>query len=135
MPLIVWDPQFATGVTKIDEQHQELIKLINELQDALSVGKGKEILGNVLNGVATYTPMHFRTEEEFMQKYDYPDYQSHKTIHDNLIKQVIELQGKFNSGAMFLSTEVMKFLQNWLSHHISNVDKKLGAFLNTQGLR
>jgi len=34
-----------------------------------------------------------------------------------------------------LSMDVMNFLKNWLSKHISDTDKKYGKYLNDKGLR
>lgn len=135
MPLITWENSYSVGVEKIDTQHKKLIDLINQLHDALTVGKGREVLAGVLNGVADYTKMHFSTEEDLMRTHQYTGFAEHKKIHDDLIKQVGDLQAKAKSGGMFLSTDVMKFLQSWLAHHISNIDKKLGAYLNEKGVR
>ena len=135
MPLINWEPRFATGVTLIDEQHKRLIGFINELQDALSKAKGKEVLSKILTGLGDYTVSHFGTEQGLMQKHQYPEYIAHKAIHDDLVAKVVDLTKKYQAGNMFLSTEVMTFLQNWLTDHIMNTDKKFGAFLNSKGVK
>lgn len=131
MALINWDVSvYGVNVKKIDDQHHKLVDFINELQDALSAGKGKDIVGKVLDGLAQYTVMHFGTEEELMKVHKYPEAVAHKAMHDDLVKKVVDLQSKFKSGNVFISTEVMSFLQNWLVQHIQNVDKKFGKFLN-----
>lgn len=39
---IEWTDELATGVNKIDNQHKELFKRINNLLDACNQGKGKD---------------------------------------------------------------------------------------------
>jgi hypothetical protein len=39
--LITWGPSLEVGIKAIDEQHKTLVKLINDLNDAMSSGRGK----------------------------------------------------------------------------------------------
>ena len=44
MVLIEWKEEFETGVVKIDEQHKELIRLINQVHFEMAEGKEKSSL-------------------------------------------------------------------------------------------
>ncbi|MGK5089544.1 bacteriohemerythrin [Bdellovibrionota bacterium FG-2] len=129
-----WDDKFSVGNTGIDTQHKQLISLINDLSVASATGKGREIVGKTLLGVVDYTVTHFAYEENLMQTQAYPDYAAHKKQHDDLVQQASVLVVKQKSGTTMISIEVMNFLMNWLTHHINGTDKKLGAFLQTQGI-
>jgi hemerythrin len=135
MPLMTWKDDYSVKIQTIDSQHKKLIDLLNQIYDASRVGKGKEILGKILNELVTYTKIHFATEEEFFKKFSYPGYLQHKTEHDKLTKQVTDFQEQYASGRVTLSIEIMQFLKDWLNGHILGTDKKYTEFLNSKGLR
>ncbi|WLT32491.1 bacteriohemerythrin [Geothrix sp. PMB-07] len=135
MAFIKWNPKLAVGVDIIDTQHQALFDRVNTLFDAMQAGHGRDEIGKTLTFLANYTVEHFKTEEGLMQKSAYPGYKDHKAIHDDLTQKVVDLQGKLDKGSQMLSLPVMHFLRDWLTHHISEEDKKLAAHLNQVGLR
>ena len=135
MELISWSQALSVNIEQIDNQHKKLIGLLNDLHDAMAVGKGSAAIGTVLASLIDYTKVHFATEEELMEKYLYPGYIRHKKEHENLVSQVEELNGKFKSGKPVLSLEVMQFLKNWLSGHILGVDKMYTTYLNNKGVK
>ena len=134
MPIVKWDGKLAVGHPTIDSQHQTLFDRVNALYDAMMAGKGREELGQTLAFLREYTVEHFSTEEGLMQKSAYPAYPAHKAIHDDLAAKVVALEAKHAEGSKVLGMEVMNFLKDWLSHHISVEDKKLASHLNQAGL-
>jgi hemerythrin len=133
MAFMEWNDTYSVKVAEIDNQHKHLIALINKLFDAMSVGKGSEVMGSVLKDLIDYTVNHFAMEEKYMKSYNYPFSTEHKMEHDTLTKQVIDLQNEFSSGKSMISVKVMNFLKDWLNSHILKVDTKFGAFLNSVG--
>lgn len=134
MAFISWNENLSVDVKMFDEQHKQLIGLINNLHDAMSQGKGAAALGTVLNELIDYTKTHFADEEKIMKQYNYPSYGLHVIEHRNLTDKVVELQNKYNHGNMVLSMDVMQFLKDWLTHHILETDKKYGVFYRSKGI-
>ncbi len=134
MALVEWSDKFLTNVKECDEQHKKLVNLVNSLYDAMSKGKGKEVLGKILDELVSYTDYHFKTEERLFQKYDYPDFAKHKLEHDQLTKKALDLKNRYKKGEVTISVEVMNFLSNWLKEHILRSDKLYGPFLNSKGV-
>ena len=135
MPLMEWNPKLSVGVDLLDKDHQKLVKMINDLYEAMKAGHGKESLGPILNGLVDYTKIHFAHEEKFFDQTKYPAAAAHKREHDALTKQVLAVQTKFNSGETgTLSLEVMNFLRDWLVNHIQGSDKKYSPHLNGAGI-
>lgn len=134
MPLIQWGAKYSVNVREIDQQHQKLMALINELYDAMTAARGKEVLGKVLGDLITYTVYHFSTEEKLFQKHGYPESANHKVEHDKLTQTAKDLKEKFDSGKAQITLEVMNFLKSWLNDHILGTDKKYSAFLNGKGV-
>jgi hemerythrin len=134
MAIFDWKEEYIVGVAQIDKQHKVLVGMINELHEAMSTGKGKTVLGKILDGMIDYTVSHFATEEKLMTQYAYPTYTVHKMVHDKFTTEALALQKKYRAGETVLTNEVSKFLSNWLKEHILQTDKLLGSFLNKKGV-
>ncbi len=132
--LFPWSEVYSVGIGVIDMQHKNLVKIINDLHQAMIAGRGKAELGKIISSLVSYTKAHFKTEETFMESHLYPEYAGHKTQHEQLTKTVIEFQGRFEKNEVGLTVEVMDFLKNWLSKHILGTDKKYVPFLNSKGV-
>jgi hemerythrin len=135
MPLIQWSDSLKVKVAEIDQQHQKLVGMINDLNEAMRQGKGKVVLGKILSGMVTYAASHFRTEEKYFDQFGYPEADSHKKEHGAFTKKVLEFKDGFEKGKLGLSMEVMDFLSDWLQNHIKGVDMKYGPFFNSKGLK
>ena len=127
MTYLAWSEELAVGNTFIDNDHKKLIDMVNRLHSLMNEGKGKEVLDKVLHNLVTYTKEHFRREEDLMRSLHFPGYQDHKDEHDKLLKQVLDLQQKFESGAATLSIQVLHFLRDWLINHIGKSDVALAT--------
>ncbi|KJU87567.1 hemerythrin-like metal-binding protein [Candidatus Magnetobacterium bavaricum] len=134
MQFIDWNSKLSVGFSEIDNQHKRLVEIINELYSAMKDGKGSLIMGKVLGELIAYTKDHFAYEEKLMVQHKYNDNNKHKTEHDKLTKQVLDLQKQFTDGKMVVTVEVMNFLKKWLNDHILDKDKQLATFLNQKGL-
>ncbi len=135
MAFMTWTDKFAVNIAEVDTQHKKLLSLINELFDAMKVGKGRDVVGQVLKELIDYTVYHFGTEEKLFKQYAYPDYFVHKKEHDDLTKKAVALKAEFDSGKPAITIEVMNFLKDWLNIHILQEDKKFGPFLNSKGVK
>ncbi|MGB9852179.1 MAG: bacteriohemerythrin [Candidatus Kapaibacteriota bacterium] len=134
MAFIEWNDNYSVGVSIIDNQHKQLIRIINELHEGMGTGKGKDVLGKVLFELIQYVNTHFKTEEEYMKKYGYNEYEAHRYEHEKLTDEVKRFHEDFKSGKAILSIQIMNFLRNWLMDHIIVKDKKFGKFLNEKGM-
>lgn len=134
MPIITWSDNLSVNVSEMDRQHRKLIDMINELFDAMSSGKGRDVIGKVLDGLTEYTKTHFASEERMMQLHNYPELSTQQSEHAKLTQQVIDLQAKFKGGSFTITLETMSFLKDWLQNHILQNDKKYGPYLNSRGV-
>ncbi|HEY4744860.1 MAG TPA: bacteriohemerythrin [Desulfuromonadaceae bacterium] len=131
--LIEWNSSYSVNVGLMDQEHQRLVELINNLSAAMRSGHGRESIGSILDELASYAQTHFADEERLMRESGFPGYDEQKRAHENLIGQVIEIQGKCRAGTA-LSLEVMSFLKKWLINHIQGMDKQYGPYLNKKGI-
>lgn len=133
--LVTWNAHYSVGVARMDSEHQKLIGLVNALYTAMLEGRGRDILGQTLDGMAAYTVAHFANEERLMRVHSYPDFEVHKAAHDELAQRVKHLQEELRAGKPIVTREVMNFLQHWLVDHIVGVDKKYTAHLRAAGVK
>jgi len=129
-----WTDNLSVQVQEIDNQHQKLISLINDLHDAMLARRGKEVLGGILDQLAAYTVYHFNTEEKYMQDFSYPGYLLHKKEHDSFVGKVDALMEDYKAGKVGISMELMAFLRDWVQNHIQGTDKKYSETFNKNGL-
>jgi hemerythrin-like metal-binding protein len=135
MALMAWGPMLQLGFGDIDEQHKRLVELVNELDDAMRAGRGRDIVGKVLGELVRYTVYHFAFEEKLMDQYGVGAAAAHKAEHKKLVEDVSAFKKKFDSGSAAVTTELMTFLRNWLSNHILKTDKALAKELLAKGAR
>jgi hemerythrin len=135
MVLIKWSENLSVGIAEMDRQHQKLIDLINQLNDAMSQGKGKEALGKTINGLLDYTKTHFAAEEKLMGQHGYTGLDEQKGAHKKFIDKVAAYKLQFENGKVGLTIEMMNFLSDWLKGHIVVEDKKYGSYLNEKNVR
>lgn len=127
MTYFVWSNGLNTGNDLIDDDHRKLVGMINALYDAMSEGRGSDVMGRVLDNLITYTKVHFHREEAEMLRRNYPKYPEHKREHDKFIADINRLKTEFDNGVTINSTHVGKMLSDWLRNHIVKVDMQLAA--------
>ncbi|NOX33785.1 MAG: bacteriohemerythrin [Deltaproteobacteria bacterium] len=132
--LMPWSKKLVTGINQIDEQHKELVKMINELHLAMKMKKGAKESGQILERLADYTVYHFGHEEKLFEEHVYPGRMDHKDIHDKLVAKVIGFKNDFEQGRAALSMDLMVFLTDWLKTHIMKTDMQYVSFLKEKGV-
>ena len=70
--MIQWvDKEFSVGIVKIDEQHKQLVGLINALR-AKSDSNEHELISRILTTLMLYVRNHFTEEEKILRKINFP---------------------------------------------------------------
>ena len=138
MAFVDWNEKYTVRNQELDEQHQRLFAIVNDLHAAIfaRVGdakRGKDEIERTLKRLTDYTQTHFAAEERLMQACGYPHYLAHKSEHEKLLKKVGELGREFHQAESNIAPEVLGFLvKDWLSAHILGMDKGYAPLLSTQ---
>ncbi len=130
MALFTWTDDFSVEVEAMDNQHKKLFNLINELYDALNDGKGTDIMNKVVKELVDYTKVHFKEEEEILEKINYGELGKQKEMHKVFIDKLNDLKGKVLTGNITAPMQTMSFLKDWLAKHIKVEDKKYAKYVN-----
>ena len=132
--LMPWDGKLMIGLRTIDEQHRQLVGIINELHRAMKQRRTKVDTSLVLNRLVDYTVYHFGTEEKLFATHGYPEIEAHKDLHRNLVARVGNFKERFTAGDATVAIELMDFLKDWLINHINGTDRKYVPFLKEKGV-
>jgi len=124
MEKIIWSDDLSIGNTDIDIVHKDWVNIYNDLIE-YNESKGNRVaFAMILTKMTEYSLMHFKKEEEYMQKLNYPDLSGHKRLHKDYSYKVamynIDLLG-VNPPSI---NEIISFIDNWLIDHILKIDKK-----------
>lgn len=128
--LILWGPDFVTGVGLLDDGHKRLIDNLNSLNDALSAGNSPAVLSAILNEFIQVAARHFGIEDRLMRQYHYADAESHIAQHKKLLGDIMTLRRQVETGNHQISPDTMRFLSDWLSAHILVTDAPFGHMLS-----
>ena len=132
--LINWSDAYSIGHKEVDEQHQVLVGLINKLYDAFLSAKAYDVVSEILDEMIDYTQYHFGFEHDIFEKYAYPDYEEHKTVHESFVMKTIEFKQKIAAGEKTVTYDIMIFLRDWLIEHIQGEDTKYVAYFKEQDI-
>lgn len=135
MALLNWNSDLSVKIDSIDDQHKKLFDMINDFYEGLNKNTGKEAILKLVKGMREYTQMHFTTEEGYMSKNNYPEYEAHKKQHIIFIIKVEDLEKKIMADKLVLSFEVTNFLKDWIKNHIQKTDKQYSDFLIAKGVK
>ncbi len=134
LPLIEWTDALSVGVKRLDDQHKQLVNLLNALHDANTSGGDSEDMRRILGELVAYTIKHFKDEELLLEQTGYPATESHKKAHVALAEKVRVLNDEFQAGNTTLTAEVFKFLRTWLNGHIRGTDRSYTKHLLANGI-
>jgi len=128
-------PAFSVGVEQFNDDHRKIFSMINEVHRLVkSQRTGAELL-RVIKELAEFCVGHFDREEVQMRRYNYPDYDSHKRIHEDLLGKVSAVVTTAEKGEPLDLIAVLAFLKEWLYNHIQGVDKMYTPFLNANNVK
>lgn len=127
---------YLTGIELVDEEHKILFSIISDINnlihEELLHDKYDEIM-RILIHLKDYTEVHFRDEEEYMKKINYPGLDAQQRAHTAFVERLVEIDlselDNMDDNQQEYLEELINFLLAWLCNHILKVDKKIGEFV------
>ena len=123
-----WNDNFETGISIIDEQHRQLVQLLNELGQSVANHSRPVELDRVFNRLTSYAEFHFKTEEGIWNSHFRNDdwLMEHEHTHHSFIEKVASLKSEEkNKPLEDLIQDILSFLTQWLAFHILDSDKRM----------
>lgn len=72
MAMIEWTEDLSVGIASVDQEHRNLITLLDDLFEAALAKKRNVAALRALDALVTATSVHFRNEEGFFARTGYP---------------------------------------------------------------
>ncbi len=85
---------------------------------------------DVLIELRDFSLLHFRTEESYMQEKEFPGMAAHKSEHNRLVTDIIQMEAELMNGSAMPSIKIFNSLHNWYRDHILEMDKPFGELYN-----
>jgi hemerythrin-like metal-binding protein len=122
-----WNEGYCIGVPSIDDEHRELVTVLDEIRASLQSTASQENKAVALRRLAAYTAVHFLHEEKLFVGTGYPRAAIHASKHRNLLLVLASFQ---KTGRYMNLTEQLEFLSRWVIDHLVSEDRRLGEYLN-----
>ncbi|VAW23610.1 hypothetical protein MNBD_BACTEROID01-1700 [hydrothermal vent metagenome] len=126
----IWTEELSIGNADIDIDHKKLIDIYNDLVEFVRFKKGHEEFAKILSKMTDYSLVHFKREEQYMQKMSYPKLAEHEKSHKNYVFKV----AIYNVDLLGINppdpNDIIKFLGKWWITHILKSDKDYEDYRN-----
>lgn len=126
---IMWNNRFNLGVDVIDQAHQRLFSIVSRLVDLnKDTEKQQHACKEGIKYFKSYTLKHFAEEERYMQSINYPGYEMHKKLHDNLKNNTLPALEDELEEFDYSVESVQHFIGicvGWLNGHIMIEDRAI----------
>ena len=124
-----WKCDWESGHKQIDEQHQELVKQGDLLIHMSLSNAGYEKILHQLEIVLNHIVEHFKSEEQILMDIGYPDYETHATIHKNLVQQALKLKENYQNGELKSSAFFSFIVDEIVIGHMIEKDKEFFPYI------
>lgn len=130
--MIKYTADLETKVPKIDMQHKELFKRINDVIALGAKSVSSDETDKTFKLLEEYIETHFRDEEELQRTSGYDKYEWHKGQHRMFAEAYKVLKKEYyqNGPSAAFTLQLSKSIIDWIVKHIKSVDIELGKFLN-----
>lgn len=119
------------GVDEIDNEHRELFRIINEIQELLEnqiLNDKYDRIRELIERLEQYAEEHFRHEEAYMESIRHPELELQKKQHLFFCDKINGLTSSFASDheQQAVLEDLLKYLVTWFYRHIISCDLMIG---------
>jgi hemerythrin len=123
---IKWKDYYSVNDPLLDAEHKQVIDCINELYSVLQDPTQGVATKRVLDKLVQYTQTHFKNEEERLKEAEFPHFEAHKALHDDMKRRTIGLRTHLT---LVTARDVLVFLKDWWLEHIQGDDKLYASYM------
>lgn len=127
---LAWLPDYLSGEPGIDAEHQELVRMINQLLEQASSSQNDPLRFNAaLDELLQHINTHFENEEALLRRIGYSEIDEHARQHALLKEQALLLR-KVAEKRDISAGELVDFLAIKVIHeHLQEMDQKYFVLL------
>lgn len=130
-----WRKDYSIGIEEIDMRHREQLDCIAMLED--QVLTGDPAANTTLDNYAEHIALLNSSEENLMQRYDYPFITDHMKQHQAFDRAFADLRHEIDSqerDPRYLRFCIRMVMADWQINHMTKSDLHLGHFLQRAGV-
>jgi hemerythrin len=124
MSELAWKSEYSIGHFQTDHEHKELISLANNVIGFSNTGESIDRIRGALKALRDYTLIHFRNEENYMERIGYREIEHHRACHAELIKRMNGIIAQNKCLDDFVH-ELKRLMVVWVIEHIIHEDQKI----------
>ncbi len=128
-----WEKKYEIGIEEIDFQHKYFLQLIKRFQEKISQDMPPLVIEPHIKEIIYYMKFHFCSEENLMRLFKYPNLDTHKKKHLEIVNEVNNKTNLFLIGAIKLN-EITDMLVKWFQDHTIEEDSEIGEFYKSLSL-
>ena len=125
MSLLEWKAEYSVGIQSMDDEHRQMIGLINEVYAELGGRRDSDSIEQFLGEVHSAIASHFALEERIMRDSGYSEYLAHKDNHEDLLDQIGDMMDAFHEDAATGFVVLEERLSTWFGEHFKSFDARL----------
>ncbi len=129
MSLLEWKQEYSVGVAAMDDEHREMMDLINDIYAKLASDPDADQVDECLGDIYNTISLHFALEEKLMRNNRYSEYAAHKDDHEVLLDQIRDLMDDYHDDPQSGSGRLAEGLADWFVAHFSTFDARLHGAL------
>jgi hemerythrin-like metal-binding protein len=130
---IAWQGDIELKITELDAQHEQLISLFYDLQQAIVGNKTGEKIEEIIEDISSYAQYHFSTEKNYFERFDYPGSDRHIKEHEKFSDKITAIKDNVKNNELKTSLLLIKYLERWINDHIITEDKKFSDHFHRLG--
>ncbi|MFY9853940.1 MAG: bacteriohemerythrin [Terracidiphilus sp.] len=134
MALLSLNQVGSVGVRAMDDQHGILMDTMVELRQAVVHGEAREQISEVLERLIEFTRMHFSSEEQLLEQYEFPGIAVHRAAHQRILFQILQSSHRVQHGEQIQMRSLLSTLRESYTEHIEYMDQEYGPWLNERGV-
>lgn len=132
MEKIIWDDSFSVGVEVLDQQHRQIVEVINRLLEEPQEGFDADQIARILDDLTKFVHLHFRMEEGLLAQHGYPDLQVQQAEHREFRVELASLCMGSMKNHTVVPINALLYLKEWWVDHILVKDMQYRSFLSSR---
>jgi hemerythrin-like metal-binding protein len=124
-----WNNEWNCGDLTIDGQHRELLEIGNKLVFLTVSGAAPQQISEQIDRLLMFVANHFSSEELIIEKLNYPDFEEHQRIHQELLIRTSEISSEYLHEEGQSPISMAFIINDLIMGHLINEDRKFFSYI------
>ncbi|MBN8731049.1 MAG: hemerythrin family protein [Acidobacteria bacterium] len=113
----------------MEEEHRELIGLVQDLEEGLRAGLAQAELLARMDRAYAVLRTHLEAEESALRAAGYPGLGAHRAQHNDMTRALLEFRANVQAGTAQITESVLDYLCQWFQTHMKHEDRAAAEYL------